>query len=90
MANGLGLSNSEVGAGSVQVYQLFWTLACINGMQTENRNRSSHITSARDSADYGLLSGEAKDADNHALGLKLRDLVKAYVSRELFDEVLTK
>ena len=90
MANGLGLSNSEVGAGSVQVYQLFWTLACINGMQTENRNRSSHITSARDSADYGLLSDEAKGADNKALGLKLRDLVKAYISRELFDEVLDK
>ncbi len=90
MANGLGLSNSEVGAGSVQVYQLFWTLACTNGMQTENRNRSSHITSARDSADYGLLSGEAKDADNKALELKLRDLTRAYASRELFDEVLDK
>jgi hypothetical protein len=90
MANGIGLSNSEVGAGSVQVYQLFWTLACINGMQTENRNRSSHITSARDSADYGLLSGEAKDADNKALELKLRDLTRAYASRELFDEVLDK
>ena len=90
MANGIGLSNSEVGAGSVQVYQLFWTLACENGMQTENRNRSSHITSARDSADYGLLSGEAKDADNKALELKLRDLTRAYASRELFDEVLEK
>jgi len=90
MANGIGLSNSEVGAGSVSVYQTIWTLACLNGMQTENRNRSSHITSARDSADYGLLSGEAKDADNHALELKLRDLVKAYASRETFDEVLDK
>lgn len=90
MANGIGLSNSEVGAGSVSVFQTIWTLACDNGMQTENRNRSSHITSARDSADYGLLSGEAKDADNHALELKLRDLVKAYASRETFDEVLDK
>ncbi|MAR67367.1 MAG: hypothetical protein CL833_08980 [Crocinitomicaceae bacterium] len=90
MANGIGLSNSEVGAGSVSVYQTIWTLACLNGMQTENRNRSSHITSARDSADYGLLSGEAKDADNKALELKLRDLVKAYASRETFDEILEK
>ena len=90
MANGIGLSNSEVGAGSVSVYQTIWTLACLNGMQTENRNRSSHITSARDSADYGLLSGEAKDADNKALELKLRDLTAAYASRETFDEVLDK
>jgi hypothetical protein len=54
MANGIGLSNSETGHGSVNVYQLFWTLACLNGMQTENRSRSAHITSARSQDDYGL------------------------------------
>jgi hypothetical protein len=90
MANGIGFSNSEVGAGSVSVYQVFWTLACLNGMQTENRTRSSHITSARDSADFGLLSNEAKDADNKALELKLRDLAGAYASRDSFDHVLDK
>ena len=88
MANGVGLSNSEVGAGAVTVYQTIWTLACLNGMQTENRNRSSHITSARDSEDYGLLSNEAKNADNLALELKLRDLTGAYASRDTFDKVL--
>ncbi len=90
MANGIGLSNSETGHGSILVYQLFWTLACLNGMQTDNRSRSSHITSARAEADYGLLSSEAKDADNKALSLKVRDLVKAYSSRDLFDETLVK
>ncbi len=88
MANGIGLSNSEVGEGSIAVYQLFWTLACLNGMQTQNRTRSSHITSARDSEDWGLLSGEAKDADNRALELKVRDLVQAYASRDNFNQVL--
>jgi len=88
MANGIGLSNSEVGSGSISVYQIAWTLACLNGMQTQNKTRSSHITSARDSEDWGLLSGEAKDADNRALELKVRDLVQAYASRENFDAVL--
>jgi len=88
MANGVGFSNSETGQGSVTAYQLFWTLACLNGMQTENKTRSSHITSARDSDDWGLLSGEAQEADNRALNLKLRDLVEAYSSREMFDQVL--
>ena len=88
MANGVGFSNSETGQGSVTAYQLFWTLACLNGMQTENKTRSSHITSARDSDDWGLLSGEAQAADNRALNLKLRDLVSAYSSREMFDQVL--
>jgi hypothetical protein len=90
MANGIGFGNSEVGAGSVSVYQIFWTLACLNGMQTENKSRSSHITSARDGDDWGLLSDDAKNADNHALELKLRDLVGVYSSREAFDEVLDK
>ena len=90
MANGVGFSNSETGQGSVTAYQLFWTLACLNGMQTENKTRSSHITSARDSDDWGLLSGEAQEADNRALNLKLRDLVSAYSSREMFDQVLEK
>ena len=88
MANGIGLQNSEVGAGSVSVYQIAWTLACLNGMQTQNKTRSSHITSARDSDDWGLLSDQAKDADNHALELKIRDLVGVYSSRDAFDQVI--
>tara|TARA_S200002703_G_scaffold153999_1_gene156205 strand:- start:1238 stop:2377 length:1140 start_codon:yes stop_codon:yes gene_type:complete len=88
MANGIGLQNSEVGAGSVSVYQIAWTLACLNGMQTQNKTRSSHITSGRDSDDWGLLSDQAKDADNRALELKIRDLVGVYSSRDSFDAVL--
>ena len=87
MANGIGFGNSEVGAGSVSVYQIAWTLACLNGMQTQNKTRSSHITSARDGEDWGLLSDAAKTADNHALELKLRDLVGHYSNRETFDDV---
>lgn len=88
MANGIGLKNSETGHGSIAVFQMFWTLACLNGMQTANISRSSHITSARDSAEWGLLTTEAKDADNKALELKVRDLVASYSSRSSFDEVL--
>ena len=91
MASGIGLSNSEVGAGSVQVYQMYWTLACLNGMQTENRHRQSHITSSQaDGETWKMLTNEAKDADNKALELKVRDLVAGYTSRESFDEVIDK
>jgi hypothetical protein len=88
MANGIGLQNSEVSMGSVSVYQIAWTLACLNGMQTQNKTRSSHITSGRNSDDWGKLSDEAKDADNRALELKIRDLVGVYSSRDSFDAVL--
>jgi len=87
-ANGIGLSNSETGSGSISVFQIFWTLACLNGLQTQNKNRTSHLTSARDTGDWMLLSDEAKAADNQALELKVRDLVGAYSSRLNFDEVL--
>ena len=91
MASGIGISNSEVGFGSVAVYQMVWTLACLNGMETTNKTRKSHITSAQgDSDTWGLLTNEAKDADNKALELQVRDLTKAYASREMFDEVIEK
>ena len=91
MALGIGFSNSETGCGAVNVGQIFWTLACLNGMQTENRSRSSHVTSARGDGDqWSRLTDEAKDADNHALSLKVRDLTASYASRESFDEILER
>ena len=90
MALGIGLSNSEVGMGSVAAWQLAWTLWCLNGMQTENKTRSTHVTSARDTDQWQLLTDEAKDADNHALSLKTRDVVSSFASRESFDVVLDK
>jgi len=91
MALGIGLSNSEVGMGSIAVYQMVWTLACLNGMQTANRHRSSHITSARSESDtWSLLTDEAKTADNKAMSLKVRDLVGSYGSRDALDSVIQK
>jgi hypothetical protein len=91
MALGMGLSNSEVGMGSVNVYQMVYTLVCLNGMQSGNKSRSSHITGSRGDADtWGLLTDEAKNADNVALELKVRDLVASYGSRDSFDLVLEK
>ena len=37
-----------------------------------------------------MLSDQAKDADNRALELKIRDLVGVYSSRDAFDDVLQK
>ena len=89
MALGLLISNSETGHGSIQVAQVNWTLACLNGMQTENKVRTPHLTSSRGDADvWSVLSEEAKRADNQSLALKLRDLVRNFASRESFEEIL--
>lgn len=91
MALGVGISNSEVGRGAVDMYQMTWTLACLNGMQTQNRQKSAHIGGAKgDSELMKILSPEAKQADSHATSLKLRDVAANFASRESFDAVLEK
>jgi len=90
MAHGIGISNSETGSGSVSVFGINWTLACTNGMQTENVTRKAHITSARDGDTWNVLTDETKQADNHSLKLQLRDIVSSYASRETFDENIEK
>jgi len=90
MAHGIGLSNSETGAGSISAFGINWTLACLNGMQTQNITRKSHITSARDGDTWNILTNETKEADNHSLKLQLRDIVSSYASRDSFDENLEK
>ena len=58
-------------------------------MQTQNRTRKNHVTNSRGDADtWSILSDEAKTADNAALSLKMRDIVREYASRESFDRVL--
>jgi len=88
--HGVGISNSETGAGSINVHAIHWTLACLNGMQTEKQTRKAHITSAREGDTWNLLTSETKEADNHSLKLQLRDIVSSYSSRESFDETLEK
>jgi hypothetical protein len=90
MAHGIGISNSETGAGSINVHAINWTLACLNGMQTEKQTRKAHITSAREGDTWNILTDETKQADNHSLKLQLRDIVSSYSSRESFDETLEK
>ena len=88
MANGILLRNSEVGMGSVEIRQLVFTLACLNGMMSSNITRHTHVTTARGTEDWSVLTAEAKNADNHALQLKLRDVVASYASRESFDQTV--
>ena len=89
MAQGVCVGNSETGHGSVSVAQLVWTLACLNGMQTANKNRTAHLTSSRSDGDtWAMLTDESKRLDNAALSSKLRDVTAAYASREMFESVL--
>ena len=87
MANGIGFGNSEVGAGSVTVYQIAWTLACLNGMQTQNKTRSSHITSARDGDHWGLLSDDCKKRGQPGFGIKAARFGRPLFKPRNFDDI---
>jgi hypothetical protein len=85
---GIVISNSEVGAGSFKVEPFTWRLVCKNGLISEHALRKYHVGRARggDEEDtvYELLGDEARSADDRALFLKVRDLVKYSVKPEIF------
>jgi len=90
-AHGITIGNSEVARGAVKVAEMLWTLWCLNGASTRNIKRSAHITSSRgDSETWSILSNEAKDADNKALSLKLRDWTAEISSAKNFEKTLAQ
>ena len=76
--------------GSITVGEVIWTLACLNGMQTQNLKRSAHIQSARGEDSYGILAADTREKDNELTSLKMRDYVREFSSRENFDATLQK
>lgn len=92
MALGVSISNSEVGMGSIQLDQMVWTLACLNGMTTNRALRQSHLTGARELGDdvYAMLTDETKALDNAALTAKTRDILRGLSRREALEEILTR
>lgn len=74
---GVVLRNSEIGLGSVAVEQLVYRLVCLNGMIRGHALRKYHVGTAQDEGVLEVLSEEALRADDNALALKLRDVMKA-------------
>ena len=88
MALGIGLSNSEVGAGSISLYQMLWTLVCLNGMQRGYKNAERHVQSARDTDTWQMLRPETKELDNQATAAKMSDIVAQLSKRETFEQLM--
>ena len=79
---GVLVSNSEVGMGGLNVEQFMVIWQCQNGMIGENKLRQVHI--GRKQEELGWMSSEAVSAEDKALWLKVRDLVKVTFDREAF------
>ncbi|UYO50302.1 DUF945 domain-containing protein [Rhodopseudomonas palustris] len=87
---GVVITNSEIGMGSVSVQTLVYRLACLNGMVVpDGRFRAAHIgRHIEDNA--ALWADDTKRADDRAVLLKVRDMVRAAVDQTRFDAILAR
>lgn len=90
---GVCITNSEIGMGALGVQKLIFRLVCLNGMIVpDSQYRRSHIGARADASDdvYEMLSDEALRADDNAILLKVRDVVKASLDEALFAQTVAK
>lgn len=91
---GLIISNSEVGAGSLDIRPILYRLICNNGMVVPKdidtaRMRRAHLGRKTEaSEDYSLYADETVKADDHALMLKIRDTIQALADPARFQEIM--
>ena len=83
------ISNSEVGCGSASVSGLLWRLVCLNGMKTQDVFRKTHVGRHVEDSDE-LWADDTRQADDRAILLKVRDMVKAVVDETRFKANLLK
>ena len=84
---GVAISNSEIGYGAASVAALDWRLACLNGMISAQKFRAYHV-GRRIEDNATLWSQETLRADDRAVLLKVRDMVKAAVDEVEFTKRL--
>lgn len=86
---GVIISNSEVGLGSVSVAGLIWRLVCLNGMKTSDAYRRNHVGRKVEDNET-LWADDTRKADDRAVLLKVRDMVRAAVDETNFRVQLSK
>jgi len=91
VCSAITITNSEIGDGSFMVSPAIYEYACTNlAVFSKSRLRRIHVGARIDADDVTLLSDETKQADDHALMLKLRDIVKACLDKDWFDAQVAK
>src|SRR6185312_3119821 len=80
---GVVISNSEVGCGSVSVAAMDYRLVCLNGMISSEKFRAYHVgRRIEDNAE--LWADDTRQADDRAVLLKVRDMVRNAVDATRF------
>lgn len=88
---GVTISNSEIGAGAVSIRPLVYRLVCLNGMTIPDAKFTARHVGRRieEGADLNaIFSDETKQADDRAVLLKVRDVVRAAVDEARFNQTI--
>lgn len=89
--SGVVISNSEVGQGAVSIKPLVYRLVCLNGMIAEDSKYTARHVGGKVNADdriREMLSDETVQADDRAILLKVRDVLRASFNADLFNDRL--
>lgn len=93
---GIVFENSEVGRGALTVKPLIYRLVCTNGMIAPagvgaGAQRQLHLGRAMETDEtFAVLTDEARQADDKALWLKLRDVTRAAASETVFNDLVAR
>lgn len=90
---GVSISNSEIGAGAVAISPLIWRLICLNGMKVpDSRFQARHVgRQIQEGADLNaIFADDTRKADDRAILLKVRDVVRAALDEVRFGETLDR
>ncbi len=84
---GVLITNSEIGFGAVSIAPMVHRLVCLNGMVVaDQKYRRNHVGRRADASEavYEMLTDETRRADDRAILLKVRDIVKAALDEARF------
>lgn len=84
---GVTISNSEIGFGAVSVRPMIYRLACLNGLALpDSKFTARHVgRQIQEGEDLNsIFSDETRAADDRAVLLKVRDVVRAAVDEATF------
>lgn len=85
---GVTVTNSEVGAGAVDVQTTLWRLVCNNGMVGQSIFRKTHVGSSinvDDEESYRVFAQETIDAELRSYQLRLRDVMADALTESRFE-----
>lgn len=89
---GVVISNSEVGQGSVSIQPMIYRLVCKNGaIMADSKFSARHVGGKMGGTEdiAHLLSNEALMADDRAIMLKVRDVIRASFDEAVFQQRLS-